>query len=87
LSTSWEIFLPTPNKLAIFFVDFYLNCQYQLNQNSGAHIEPKREPRVIRGRARRCNRGRKPTLCHCLFLNRWEGAVSRMIRKSEDLPE
>ena len=26
-------------------------------------------------------------ICHCLFINRWEGAAIRMILESEDLPE
>ncbi|KPK26791.1 MAG: hypothetical protein AMJ61_07790 [Desulfobacterales bacterium SG8_35_2] len=48
--------------------------------------ERKREFRVNRKRARRCNRGRKPQ--HVTVHHKgWEGAASRMIRKSEDLPE
>jgi hypothetical protein len=48
--------------------------------------EHKRELRENRRRARRCNRGRKPQQVTVRF-DGWEGAASRIIRKSEDLPE
>ena len=48
--------------------------------------EHKREFGAIPRRARRCNRGRTLQICHCLHGRR-EGAISRLIRKSEDLPE
>ena len=35
-------------------------------------------------RARRCDRGRKPLLSHCVRTLAWEGAASRTIRESED---
>ena len=53
---------------------------------SGAREERKREPRLNRGRARRCNRGRTPHNATVLLITGWEGAVSRVIRESEDLP-
>lgn len=47
--------------------------------------EQNREPRENRGRARRCDRGRRPH--DATGLLGWEGAADRMIRESEDLPE
>jgi len=44
-----------------------------------------RKSRENRERARRCNRGRKPQ--NVTVQLGWEGAVSSMIRKPEDLPE
>jgi len=37
-------------------------------------------------RTRRCDRGRTPQGATIGLIAGWEGAVSRMIRKSEDLP-
>ena len=49
--------------------------------------EHKREPRAIRGRARRCDRGRTLHLKSLTLRKGREDAVSRMSRKPEDLPE
>jgi hypothetical protein len=51
----------------------------------GARRTHKREPCENQGRARRCNRGRKPRRPLASKRGR-EGVASRTIRKSEDLP-
>jgi hypothetical protein len=53
----------------------------------GACSEFKWESRENREWARRCNRVRKSYDVTAPFAAGWEGAMSRMIRKSEDQPK
>ena len=50
------------------------------------HVGVIGNSREIRGRARRCDRGRRLQPSHFTGLPAREGATGRKIRKSEDLP-
>jgi len=61
-------------------------CIWSPTSGPGAHLRLNREPRENRGPARGCERGRKPEKATVPPKAGWEGAASRLIRKSEDLP-
>ena len=54
---------------------------------SGAQNELKRERREIRRQAHCCNRVQNLHYATVWLRAEWEGAVSRVIRKPEDLPD
>jgi len=73
---SFFLILISEFQYPVFFIDFYSFLFKLLKSCSGAFKELNREPREIRGWARRCDWRRTPHFATVCFKYRWEGAAS-----------